>query len=301
MELTATGLDRAAAFLDRATHLHARYRAGKCACMCRRRCATAALARRSGRAASAGVARARWRPRRAACSSRCRSRSIRPNRSGRISPIVDRDAGGRALPLPRHGRADRHARVRRKRSGRRPGRARVAAVRRLALRALGIPDGAVAAPQGRAEPHRAGRHAAALHRQHRRRGGRERDQGGAAQPRDDVGRRRRRLHRLVRGRVSRPHARQPRRDAPQEGAARVSDVRLAAHPVSGRGPPIAEGDGAARRAQPEAAVGSAGVRPAAARGEEQGHLPPRDGRARRVPGAAPGRDVDAFVPAQRAA
>ena len=50
----------------------------------------------------------------------------------------------------------------------------------VALRAFRIPDRAVAAPQGRAEPHRAGRHAAPLRRQHRRRGGRERDQVRAA-------------------------------------------------------------------------------------------------------------------------
>ena len=50
-----------------------------------------------------------------------------------------------------------------------------------------------------------------------------------------LGRPRRRLHRVVRRRVSRPHARQPRRDAPQEGASRLPDLRLAAHPVSGRG------------------------------------------------------------------
>jgi 4-aminobutyrate aminotransferase-like enzyme len=51
-----------------------------------------------------------------------------------------------------------------------------------------------------------------------------------------------------------------------------------------------EGDGAPRGTQPEAALGSAGVGAPAARGEEQGHVPARDGRARRVPRAAgPGR------------
>ena len=162
----------------------------------------------------------------------------------------------------------------------------------VALRALRVPDRAVAAPQGGAEPHRAGRHAAPLHRQHRRRSGRERDQVGAPESRDDVGGRRRRLHRVVRRRLPRPHAGQPRRHAPQEGAARLSDVRLAAHSVSGRGARLAEGDGAARGAQPEAAVGSAGVRPAAARREEQGHLPARDGRDRRVPRASPDQDAE---------
>ena len=60
--------------------------------------------------------------------------------------------------------------------------------------------------------------------------------------RHDVAGRRRRLHRVVRGRVSRPHARRARRHAPQEGAARLPDVRLAAHSVSGRGRRLAEGD-----------------------------------------------------------
>ena len=166
------------------------------------------------------------------------------------------------------------------------GRPRIAAIRHLALRALRIPDRLVAAPQGRAEPHRARRHAASLHRQHRRRSGRERDQVRAHEPRDDVARWRRRLHRVVRRRLSRPHARRPRRDAPQEGAAGLPDVRLAAHSVSGRARQFAQGDGAARGAQPETTVGSAGLRPDAEGREEQGHVPARDRRARRVPRAA---------------
>ena len=59
---------------------------------------------------------------------------------------------------------------------------------------------------------------------------------------------------------------------------------------------LAEGDRAPRGAQPEAAVGSAGVGPAAARGEEPGHLPPRDGCDRRVSRAAEAaRRCDAFI------
>ena len=52
----------------------------------------------------------------------------------------------------------------------------------------------------------------------------------------------------------------------------------------------AEGDGAPRGAQPQAALGPARLGPAAARREEQGHVPARAGRDRRVPGdAGPGR------------
>ncbi len=167
---------------------------------------------------------------------------------------------------------------------------RVAAIRDVALRALGIPDRPLPASQGRADADRAGRHAASLRRQHRRRGGRECHQGRADESRHDLGRRRGRFHRLVRGRVPRPDAGRPRRHAPQESAAGLSDLRLAAHSFSGRGGRIAQGNGASRGAQPQAVVGSVGVRPLAARREEQGYLSPRDGRARRVPGAAgPGR------------
>ena len=106
-----------------------------------------------------------------------------------------------------------------------------------ALRALGVPDGPVAAPQVGADADRAGRHAAPLHRQHRGGSGRERHQVGAHEPRHDVAGRGRRLHRVVRRGVPRPHAGRARRHAPQEGAPRLSDVRLAAHFVSGRGGP----------------------------------------------------------------
>ncbi len=109
---------------------------------------------------------------------------------------------------------------------------------------------------------------------------------GAHEPGDDRARRRRRVHRLVRRRVSRPHARGARRHAPEEGAPRLSDLRLAAHSVSGRCRERTQGNGAPRGSQPEAALGSAGVGPAAGRGEEQGHLPARDRRAGRVSGAA---------------
>ena len=52
-----------------------------------------------------------------------------------------------------------------------PGRARIAAVCHLALRAFGVPDRPVTATEGRAEPHRAGWDTTPLHRQHRRRNG----------------------------------------------------------------------------------------------------------------------------------
>ena len=115
------------------------------------------------------------------------------------------------------------------------------------------------------------------------------------------------------GRVSRPHAGRARGHAPQEGAAGLPDVRLAAHLLSGRGGAVAEGDRPARGAQPQAVVGSARLRPAAARGEEQGHVQARDGRDRRIPAQIDasrlewferfewcGAEVLAFVQAQRA-
>ena len=214
-------------------------------------------------------------------------------RSRGVGRSVSRDHRSRrrrsALPLSRHGRADRHAGVRQKRSGGGPGDPRVAAVRDVALRPFGISDRPVAAAQGRAEPYRAGRDAAPLHRQHRRRGGRERDQVGAPQSRHDVGRRRRRLHRVVRRRLSRAHAGKPGGHPSQEGATRLPDVRLAAHFLPGRGDRLAQGDGAPRGAQSETAVGSAGVGPVASCREEQGYLPARDGRARRVLRARPTR------------
>ena len=86
------------------------------------------------------------------------------------------------------------------------------------------------------------RHAAPLHRQHGSGGRRERDQGRADEPRDDDRGSRRRVRRLVRGRVSRTHAGLSRGHAPQEGAAWLSDVRLAAHSVPVRRAEIAEGD-----------------------------------------------------------
>ena len=155
-------------------------------------------------------------------------------------------------------------------------------IRRLALRAFRIPDRPVPAAQGGAQPHRPCRHAPPLHRQHGRRGGGERDQVRADEPRDDIARRRRRLHRVVRRRVSRPHAGRARRHPSQEGAARVPDVRLAAHSVSDRRRPRAQGHAAPRGPQPETVVGPARVGPDAEGREEQGHLPARDGRDRRL-------------------
>src|SRR5262249_51822376 len=75
----------------------------------------------------------------------------------------------------------------------------------------------------------------------------------------------------------------PRGDASQEGAPRVSDVRVAAYSVSVRRTEIAEGDTASGRSDAQAALGSARVGPAAEGGEEQRYLPPRDRCHRRVP------------------
>ena len=86
------------------------------------------------------------------------------------------------------------------------------------LRALGVSDDSFASHEGGARQDRARGHAAALRRQHGRRGGRERDQVGSPQPRARRGRARRGLHHLVRRRLSRTHARGPRRHAPASKA-----------------------------------------------------------------------------------
>ena len=106
---------------------------------------------------------------------------------------------------------------------------------------------------------------------------------------------RRRLHRLVRGRLPRPHAGQPRRHPPQEGAARIPDLRLAARLVPGRWTASAQGDRAPRGAELEAALGPARLGPPARRGEEQGGVPARAGGDRRVPGDSRARTCAAFV------
>ena len=209
MESTDTGLARAAAFVERVAALQRASTApARSAPTCPRRCTTASARSRTWSRELLPASHARARGRLAQPVLLAAGR-VRSRRVGRAVPRDRRSRRGRpAVPLPRHGRAHRHAGLRRERSGGRSApcssRCRSSSSRYAHSEYQTV---AVAAPQGRAEPHRAGRHAAPLRRQHRRRGGRERDQGGADEPRDDVAGRRRRLHRVVRRRVPRPHAR----------------------------------------------------------------------------------------------
>ena len=94
MEVTATGLDRAAAFLERVAQLNARYRAGEMRVHVPEELRDGERSLEDLVEQHLPASHARSRPRRAACSSRCRWPSIPPSRSGRTSAIVDRDAAG---------------------------------------------------------------------------------------------------------------------------------------------------------------------------------------------------------------
>ena len=244
-------MTRAVASLRRVDELNEQYRAGIGARQRTRR----PPRRRAGdrhprRAASAGVARRARRRRRAACSSRCRWRSIPRSRSGRISrssiatPAASRTASStwaRSSP-PR-----RSARTIPRWSARCSNRCRSSPSRYAHSEYQTVLSLRLKAELNRIAPAGTPRHfivntgaeavenaiKAVLH-----------------ESRHDVAGRRRRLHRLVRRRVPRPHAGRARRHAPQEGAARLSDVRLAAHPVSGR-------RGPRRRRRPRAARSAA--------------------------------------------
>ena len=161
------------------------------------------------------------------------------------------------------------------------------ALHRGTLRALRIPNGALAAPQGGARPHRAGGYAAALRGQHRRRGGGERDQGRAPAPRPHRGREGWRLHHLLRGGLPWPHPRQPGGDAAQEGTPRVPHLRLAARFLPGRRAALTTRDGAARGEEHAAALGAVRLGTAAGCRQEQGRFPARTGSHRRIPRCPP--------------
>ena len=236
MDVIATGLDLAAALLERVGQLNARYRAGEIhAPTCPSGCATATSRSRTRVARGLRHQRALDAGTRTACSCTSLPVAFEPGESvGPYLAIVDRDEAGEPYRF-----LDMGALIATHAFGEND-----PAVVRAVLDSLPFVTDRYAhlrntrrccrcGSKAGAGSDRARRNAAAFRGQHRRGGGRERDQSGAHEPRDDLARRRRRLHRVLRRRVSRPHARRTRGDAPQEGAPRVSDVRLAAHSVSG--------------------------------------------------------------------
>ena len=208
-----------------------------------------------------------------------------PESVGPCSHRRSRSSGERPLST---WRAHRHAGVRRTtRSSCRRGGCRSW---RRATR-IPMPRPCCRCGSGRVEPHRPRRHAPALHRQHRRRGGRERHQV-ALMNRVMTTEDREGGFIVSFERVSRPHARRARRRT-AEGAARLSDVRLAAHTVSG------EDTGSPKLTRPNKAQSSWDLLVSAAcrarRAKAIG--------ARWTPSASswqPGADVNAFIQAQRA-
>ena len=209
-------------------------------------------------------------------------------RSGRVGRTVPRGRRSRrrrpAVPLSRHGRAHRHAGLRRERSGGRPGdrSSRCRSSRRATRTPNTRPSLSLRlkAELNRIAPAGTPRHfivntgaeavenaikSVLLNRVMTSPDG----DGGFIVSFEGA------FHGRTLGSLAVTHRKKARLGFPTFDWPHIS--------VSGRGRRLAQGDAAARGAQPEAAVGSAGVRPAAARREEQGHLPARDGRARRVP------------------
>ncbi len=286
------------AALERVELLHARYRAGEMHVHLPPRFSDPrAVARRArGHRPPRQPGRARRRLRRPLLLAAGR---LRPGRERGAVPGHRRPRpGGEPYRFLDLGRPHRLPALRRERPGAGGQRARWPALRRLALRALRVPDRPVPPPQGRAPPHRARRDAALLRRQHRRGGGRERHQGGPPQPREDQraragpgrgpgrGREAGLLHHLLRGRLPRPDPGEPGGHPPQEGAPGLPHLRLAARPLPGRGPALRLAHPAARREDAGAGLEPARHRRRVRRAPAARAVPPPARRLRRAPGVA---------------
>ena len=231
------------------------------------------------------------RPPRAACSFRCRSRSTPASRSGRTSrPLTATPTASRTVSSTwaRSSRRTRSARTIRRSSARCSSRCRYVTSRYAHSEYQTVLSLRLKAELNRIAPAGTPRHFVVNTGGE---SGRERDQGRAAQPRDDVAGWRRRLHRVVRRRVSRPHARlrwPSRTGRRRDWASRRSTGRtFRFRPMDGA---VAQGN--ARREDRSLKqlwdLLVSGRLPHAEKSKDT--LPARDRRDRRVPRAAwPGR------------